>query len=210
MTTQLVQKRFLKGTQEFEISDDEDAVYVRIKSFLKEEKRSTALSMLDPEPRVNGEELQFYSKFKGRPVLSLWLNNPNEEKFNAFVDALKKKITGDDSVDDAFNSDRADAIQEALARNVYEEPPEFAEREQVSFKPVNAERLAEDITMLKSYLDVNAIRPLLDALEILQAEPDNEAAYMNMLDAFDKLGINQGAVLTYGTYLKVLLSNSMR
>ena len=103
---------------------------------------------------------------------------------------------------------------EALARNVYEEPPEFAESDQASesidFQPVNPARLADDITMLKTYLDEGDIKPLLDALETLKAEPDNEAAYQKMLDAFNALGITQGAVLTYATYLKVLLSQSLK
>ena len=60
MTMKLIQKRFLKGTREFEILD-EDAVYVRIKGLLKEEKLTVSLSMLNPEPVVNGSELEFYS-----------------------------------------------------------------------------------------------------------------------------------------------------
>ena len=95
MTMKLVQKRFLKGTREFEIID-EDAVYVRIKGLLKEEKVTVSLSMLNPEPVVNGSELEFYSDYKGRPLISLLLNNPNAEEFNAFVDTLKKEIIGED------------------------------------------------------------------------------------------------------------------
>ena len=211
MTMKLVQKRFLKDTREFEITDD-DTVSVRIKGLLKEEKLTVSLSMLDPEPVVNGAELQFFSNYKGHPVLSLLLNNPNAEEFNAFIDTLKNKITGEDTI---FTDNIAeDKRAEALARNVYEEPPEFADfdkpQEKVIFQPVNTERLAGDISMLKTYLAEADIKPLLDALETLKDEPDNEAAYQKVQAAFNDLGITQGAVLTYATYLKVLLSNSMQ
>jgi len=210
----LVQKRFLKGSREFEISDDDDAVYVRIKGLLKEEKLTVSLSMLNPEPVVNGEALEFYSNYKGHPVLSLLLNNPNAEKFNAFIDTLKQKISGHDNASASVEVELSESTRaEALARNMHEEPPEFVEsetREKVSYQPVNPERLAEDIAMLKTYLDENEIKPLLDTLAILQAEPHNEAAYQKVLDTFNELGITQGAVITYATYLKVLLSNSMR
>ena len=210
MTMKLVQKRFLKDTREFEITDD-DTVSVRIKGLLKEEKLTVSLSMLDPEPVVNGAELQFFSNYKGHPVLSLLLNNPNAEEFNAFIDTLKNKITGEDTI---FTDNIAeDKRAEALARNVYEEPPEFADfdkpQEKVIFQPVNTERLAGDISMLKTYLDENDIKPLLDVLETLKAEPENEAAYQEMLDVFNGLGIMQGAVLTYAPYLKILLAKSM-
>ena len=206
----LVQKRFLKDTREFEITDD-DTVSVRIKGLLKEEKLTVSLSMLDPEPVVNGAELQFFSNYKGHPVLSLLLNNPNAEEFTAFIDTLKNKITGEDTI---FTDNIAeDKRVEALARNVYEEPPEFADfdkpQEKVIFQPVNTERLAGDISMLKTYLDENDIKPLLDVLETLKAEPENEAAYQEMLDVFNGLGIMQGAVLTYAPYLKILLAKSM-
>jgi len=209
MTMKLVQRRFLKDTREFEIIDD--AVYVRIKGLLKEEKLTVSLSMLDPEPVVNGSELQFYNRYKGRPVLSLLLNKPNAEEFNAFIDTLKKKITGDDNTSASVEADISeDTRAEALARNVYEEPPEFDEpgdtREKISFQPVIAERLSEDITMLKTYLDEDDIKPLIDSLETLKAEPGNEAAYQKMLDTFNELGFKQGAVLTYATYLQVLVS----
>jgi len=213
MTMKLVQKRFLKGTREFEIIND-DAVHVRIRGLLKEEKLTVSLSMLNPEPVVNGSELEFYSDYKGRPVISLLLNKPNAVEFNAFIDSLKKKIIGEDDTFASVDNDSPDTKRsEALARNVYEVPPEFEEsadtREAKSFQPVNAERLGGDITMLKTYLDEEDIRLLLDSLETLKAEPEDEAAYRKMLDAFNALGIEQGAVLTYAPYLKVLLSKSM-
>ena len=209
----LVQKRFLKGTREFEIID-EDTVYVRIKGLLKEEKVTVSLSMLNPEPVVNGSELEFYSDYKGRPVVSLLLNKPNAEEFNAFVDTLKKEIIGEDDIFSSVDDFADEKRSEALARNVYEEPPEFEEsadaREKISVLPANVERLDDDIGMLKTYMDENDIKLLLDSLETLKAEPEDEAVYQKVLDAFNDLGIKQGAVLTYAPYLKVLLSQSMR
>lgn len=207
----LIQKQLLKGSREFEIVDD--VLYVRIKTLLKEEKLTVDVSTLDPEPVINGTELEFYSPHKGRPIFSLLINNPNAEKVNAFVDALKQQITGGDNSAADVEVVSAETAQSALARNVYEEPPEFVESDnaqnEISFQPVNTERLDNDITMLKSYLDEPCIKPLLDSLETLKAEPENEAAFQRMMDAFNDLGIYQGAVLTYATYLKVLVSKSV-
>ena len=213
MTMKLVQKSFLKATREFEIID-EDTVYLRIKGLLKEEKVTVSLSMLNPEPVVNGSELEFYSDYKGRPLISLLLNKPNAEEFNAFVDTLKKEIIGEDDIFSSVDDFADEKRSEALARNVYEEPPEFEEsadaREKVSVLPANVERLDDDIGMLKTYLDEKDIKLLLDSLETLKAEPEDEAAFQKVLDAFNDLGIIQGAVLTYAPYLKVLLSQSLR
>ena len=49
-------------------------------------------------------------------------------------------------------------------------------REKISVQPVNAERLDDDIAMLKTYLDEDDIKLLLDSLETLKAEPEDEAA----------------------------------
>ena len=211
MTMKLVQKRFLKDTREFEIVDD--TVFVRIKSLFKEEKLTVDLSMLDPEPVNNGSELAFFSQYKGRPVLSLLLNKPNTEEFNAFIATLKQKIMGEDNTFASVEAVSPETARSALARNVYEEPPEFQgsdnTREKSSFEPVNVERLDDDIRMLKTYLDENDFKPLLDSLETLKAEPQNEAAFQKTMDTFNDLGISQGAVLTYAPYLKVLLSNNI-
>ena len=156
MTTKLVQKHFLKGTREFEILDD--TVYVRVKGLLKEEKLTVGLSTLNPEPEVNGSELVFHSRSRHGPTLSLFLNQPDAEEFNAFVATLKQRALGEDDLfAEVGASVSEDSRPEALGWNVYEEPPEFEEadetRNKVSFQPVNAERVAGDITMLKTYLD---------------------------------------------------------
>ena len=212
MNMKLIQKRIFKGTREFEILDD--AVCIRIKGLLKEEKMTVGLSMLNPEPVVNGSELEFHGHANRGPLVSLFLNKPNTEEFNAFVDQLKQRSLGEGN---PFAGAKAESTEssrpEGLGWNVYEEPPELEEfdetRATISFQPVNAERLASDIIMLKTYLDENDIKPLLDSLETLKVEPQNEAAFRETVDAFNDLGINQGAVLTYAPYLSVLLSQSI-
>ena len=85
----LIQKNLLKGTQEFEILDDE--VRVRIKAPFKSKELSVPLAILNPQPEIKGSYLHFHSRVKCGPLLSLYLNKPNAEEFNAFVDAVKEK-----------------------------------------------------------------------------------------------------------------------
>ena len=85
----LVQKRFLKGIREFEIVDD--IVKVRLKTRFMEEKASVMLTILNPEPEINEPFLEFHSRVKCSPLLSLWIDKPNAAEFNAFVDELKRR-----------------------------------------------------------------------------------------------------------------------
>jgi hypothetical protein len=64
------------------------------------------------------------------------------------------------------------------------------------------------IQMLERYLVVEDIKPLLTALEALKAEPQNESYLAQMENAFNDLGIMQGAVLTYAPYIGILLSDN--
>lgn len=208
----LIQKSFLNCTREFELVDD--VVNVRIKKLFKEEKLTVGLLILNPEPVINEPYLEFNDRYKGHLLLSLRINKPNAKEFYAFVDALKKGALGavTPSVDVATASPDS-SRSEALAWNMYEEPPEFVEsdesRERASFQPVNTQRLDDDIGMLKTYLHEDDIKDLLDSLEALKAAPDNEAAFEKVVADFNDLGIFQGAVLTYAPYLKVLLSQSI-
>lgn len=85
----LIQKSLFKGTQEFELLDDE--VRVRIRAPFKSKDLSVPLAILNPEPEITGSYLHFHSRVKCGPLLSFYLNKPNEKEFKAFVDAVKEK-----------------------------------------------------------------------------------------------------------------------
>ena len=199
----LVQKQFLKGSREFEL--DDEVINFRIKTALKEEKLTVDLSILNPEPVVNGALLEFHSRVKCGPMFSLLIDKPNAAEYNAFVDALKQRARQQYN---AFAGLKSGSPPEGLNGNVYEEPPEFGEpgenRKRTKVIPV---RVDETIQMLQQHLDGDEIEALVTALEGLKAEPENEAAFARLLKAFDALGPRQGAVLTYAPYVSLLLSD---
>lgn len=202
----LVQKHFLKGSREFEIADD--VVNVRFKTPFKEEKLTVMLTILNPEPVVNRPFLEFHSRVKCGPLLSLFLNKPNAAEFDAFVNKLKQRALEEYN---AFAGLKTATQPEGLAANVYEEPPEFKELEKGlprnNAKPVNVASIGDSIRMLEQHLDTEEIKPLLSALEALKAEPENESYFRQLVNAFDDLGPRQGAVLTYAPYVSILLSD---
>ena len=202
----LVQKHFLKGSREFEIADD--VVNVRIKTPFKEEKLTVMLTILNPEPVVNKPFLEFHSRVKCGPLLSLLINKPNAEEFNAFVNELKQLARQEYN---AFAGLKAGSLPGGLAANVYEEPPEFEEprgnRTGKNLKPISVASVDIAIQMLEQYLDAEEIKPLLTALEALREDPENESNFDRLVKAFDDLGPRQGAVLTYAPYVSILLSD---
>ena len=203
VTMKLVQKQFLKGSREFEL--DDEVINFRIKTALKEEKLTVDLSILNPEPVVNGALLEFHSRVKCGPMFSLLIDKPNAAEYNAFVDALKQRARQQYN---AFAGLKSGSPPEGLNGNVYEEPPEFGEpgknRKRTKVIPV---RVDETIQMLQQHLDGDEIEALVTALEGLKAEPENEASFARLLKAFDALGPRQGAVLTYAPYVSLLLSD---
>jgi len=202
----LVQKQFLKGSREFEIVDD--AINVRIRTPFKEEKITVVLTVLNPEPTVNGSFLEFHSRVKCGPLLSLLMDKPNTTEFNAFVDELKRRARAEYN---AFAGLKSGSKPEGLAGNSYEAPPEFDEsaknRTERNAKPVSAVRVDEAIQMLNQHLDVEELKALLTALEALKEDPQNKSCFDQLIKAFDDLGPRQGAVLTYAPYVSVLLSD---
>ncbi len=206
MTTKLVQKHLLINTRAFEIA--EDLVHVRIQSPFSVEKLTVALSMLDPEPVVNGRYLEFHGRVKREPMLSLYRDKPDAEAFGRFVDALKQRAREEYS---AFTGIRAGHRPADPAANRHDEPPEFDAPERPRMdkakKPIRVESLDSSISMLRQHLDIEEIKPLLAALEALKAEPENESCFDRMVNAFEDLGSHQGAVLTYAPYVGILLSD---
>ena len=85
----LIQQNLLKGTFEYELTDEE--VKIRIKTLMNEKLKSVPLEILNPEPVINGKQLDFHSRVKCGPLISLQLNKPDEKTFNTFVDAVKQK-----------------------------------------------------------------------------------------------------------------------
>ena len=126
----------------------------------------------------------------------------------AFVNELKQRAREEYN---AFAGLKAGARPEALAGNVYEEPPDFDEpaknRPGKTGKPISIASVDSAIQMLERYLDAEEIKPLLTALEALREDPENESCFGQLVKAFDDLGPRQGAVLTYAPYVSILLSD---
>jgi len=204
----LTQKQLFKGVRIFEIVDD--VIHVNIKSLFRKEKLTVALATLNPEPVVDGEELVFQDGLTSEPVFSLLLNNPNPEEFSDFVNAMQRAILGQSRPLNNVQGGPLPGMQvQAPGNNLYDEPPEFDDdngQRKPRFQPVSAQRVGEDIAMLKTYLNEGDIQPLLKSLEMLEAEPQDEEKFQQVVDAYNASGFQQGAILTYAPYLKVLLS----
>jgi hypothetical protein len=136
------------------------------------------------------------------------IDKPNSQEFNAFVDELKQRARQEYN---AFAGLKTGSVPEGMAANVFEEPPEFDESEQVRIetkvKPVRVADIDIAIQMLEQHLDADEIKSFLTALEALKAEPENESCFGQFIKAFDDLGPRQGAVLTYAPYVSILLSD---
>lgn len=90
MTLKLIQRHILYGRREFELRGD--IIKVKVNSLIDENKDfEFELAMLNPEPIISKSRVEFHSRVKCRPLISLYTNKPNAKEFNDFVDALKKK-----------------------------------------------------------------------------------------------------------------------
>ena len=204
----LVQKIFLKGIREFEIAGD--TVNVRVKTRLKEEKLTVVLSVVNPDPVVNGSFLDFYSRVKADDVLfSLYLDKPDADAFNAFVGALRRRAR---EAYHAFTGLRDGMPAEDVAANLHDAPVDFDEAIERPgnrpIKPANPASIETAIRMLEQYLDVEEIEPMLVALQALKAQPDNPSRFDQLAIAFAGMGSRQGAVLTYAPYVGILLADT--
>lgn len=205
MTTKLIQKDLLKGTQELELV--EDYVNVRTKApFKKAETMTVMLTVLDPEPVISSSSLNFNSRVNGEPLISLYLGKPNTKEFNAFVNALKQKAFEEFNAFAGLQSTNLPAVEDPAG---HEAPPDFADSAQAQLTKnrdhIKAERIVETIQMLRQHLEPEDIEPLVSALEALKEDTDSEARLAQVLHAFNELGPYQGAVLTYAPYVSILL-----
>lgn len=199
----LVQKQFLKGGREFEIVDD--MVTMKLRSAMREENSSVSLAVLNPEPVDNGGFVEFHSRVKCGPLLSLLRDKPNASEFGAFVDELSRRAREEYlRFAGLRGGPRATAGADSTAEGADEHSKHAYRR---PAKPVDAERIDDAMRMLREYLDGDEIESLLAALEALKAEPQSEASMARLVHAFDDLGPRQGAALTYAPYIGILLSD---
>ncbi len=74
---------------------------------------------------------------------------------------------------------------------------------------IDVVRVEESIELLKKFVNDPDIEPLIAALEALKNDPD-DASFLDALNkAFAKLGVVQGAVLTYAPYVGIILSDDI-
>ena len=206
MTTKLIQKDLLRGTQEFELIDDHVNVRMRPR-FKPEEALTVMLTVLDPEPVISKSTLNFNSRVNGEPLLSLYLGKPNTEEFNRFVSTLKQQALEEFN---AFAGLSSTAPAAGLNGNSFDEPPAFEESDRDPIteirQKIDLARIDESLEMLNLHLKEDA-EPLITALNAVKQDPTNQALLVGLLNTFNELGPRQGAILTYAPYVAILLSD---
>ncbi len=179
MTNKIVQKHPELGTREFELVDD--AIEYRISSQFAEEELSVVLSVLDPEPVVDGVMMYFVSEVNREALIKMFIDLPDAGTFAQFVETVQQRIN-----DESFGQLDANNRETELTK----------------------EQVDTTITMLETYLDPKSIDALLSALRHLAETPDNRGRLHEVVDAFNNLGVQQGPVLTYAPFFNTLLSST--
>lgn len=206
MNIKLTQKLSFKKSQVFELTDN--TLHIHVKNFLKEEKLTLLLNNLSPDPVINGSFMEFHSHDSAEPLISILIDKPNANEFNAFINQLKKRVLEEYNTIAERNSSTQAA---AVATNRYEEPPEFEEIDKNELKnkglSINVADVDIAIDSLNRFMDEKDISLLLTALKALKTEPQNETYQEKVVRVFNELGPLQGAVLTYAPYLNIFVSD---
>jgi hypothetical protein len=74
-------------------------------------------------------------------------------------------------------------------------------------QPIRVADIDIAIEALNKYIDDQAISPLVAALEALKTAPQDETCQAEVINAFNGLGVLQGAALTYAPYLNIFVSD---
>ena len=175
MTSILVQKHPIKGSREFRLVDDE--IQCIIQSPFKTNSLSVLFDILEPEPIISGSTLSFISKVNKEPLVELFLDKPNKEEFDQFVESIRLTI-----LDNSFG------------------------RFRVGDKGVDVDitGLNESIEMLQKNVDPTEIKLFLSALVELKTKPNDIKCQKNVAETFNELGFAQAQVITYAPYINFL------
>jgi hypothetical protein len=179
MTDRIFQKHPDGGTREFTLVDD--AIEYRISDQFVEEELSVVLSVLVPEPVVDGRMMYFISEVNREALIKMYVDLPDPNTFRAFVDTVKQRVR-----DESFGQLAADNRESAVTQA----------------------QIDTTIRMLETYLDADSIENLLSALRGLSANTDSRAHLDHVVDAFNELGVQQGPVLTYAPFFNTLLAST--
>ena len=179
MINRIVQKHPDRGTREFELVDD--AIEYSIKSPFGDEKLSVVLSVLAPEPVVEGPMMYFLSEVNREALIKLFIDLPDAETFSKFVSTVQQRIREED-----FGKLDPDNRESEITR----------------------EQVDTTVRMLETYMDPTSIEELLSALRRLSEAPDNRQWLDEVVQAFNALGLQQGSVLTYAPFFNTLLSST--
>ena len=179
MTSTLVQKHPIKGSREFRLVDDE--IQYTIQSPFKTVSLSVILYILEAEPVSSGSTLSFISKVNKEPLVEFFLNKPDKETFEKFVENIRLKI-----------------IENDFGR--------FSVRDKAI--DVDIVSLNESIEMLQKYVDPTEIELFLSVLIELQTKPDDVKCQNKVAEVFNELGFAQTQVITYAPYINFLFSSN--
>jgi len=179
MITKITQKDPDRGTREFELVDD--AIEYRISSPFGDEELSVVLSVLSPEPVVDGSMMYFVSEVNREALIKLFVDLPDAEEFAGFVRTVKKRIREED-----FGKLAAGNRKSAITQ----------------------EQVDTTIRMLETNLDPTSIDELLSTLRSLSEAPDDHELLNRVVEAFNDLGILQGPVLAYASFFNTLLTST--
>lgn len=179
MTTLIVQKHPDQGTREFELVDD--AIEYRISSPFGDEELSVVLSVLSPEPVVDGSMMYFLSEVNREALIKLFVDLPDAETFADFVRTVKQRIEEED-----FGKLSADNRKSMIS----------------------SEQVDTTIRMLETNIDPASIDELLSTLRGLSEAPGDHEQLNRVVEAFNGLGVQQGPVLTYAPFFNTLLSST--
>ncbi len=177
MTNKIVQKHPDLGTREFELIDD--AIEYRISSPFGDEELSVVLSVLSPEPVVDGEMMYFLSEVNREALVKLFVDLPTTEEFDAFVRTVKQRIKEEDFGKLSANNRKSAITQEQVDTTIH---------------------------MLETNMDPASIAELLATLRGLSAAPGSQEQLNRVVEAFHDLGFQQGPVLSYTSFFNTLLS----
>lgn len=179
MTNKIVQKHPELGSREFELVDD--AIEYRITSQFANEELVVVLSVLNPEPVVDGPMMYFLSEVNREALIKLFVDLPDAQSFAKFVDTVQQRIK-----EEGFGKLDADNRKSEITQ----------------------EQVDTTIRMLETNLDSTNIEELLLALRHLSEAPDDRVCLEKLVEEFNGLGMQQGPVLAYAPFFNTLISGT--